>query len=128
MSCLKSCGRSTSISAVATEICMRVSQGSDTEFECTLTDDQGEPIDITLDTVTFTAWDFIGGTQQILKTNLPGAHSDPVNGCTVFSLLISDYPTTSNLLSWAYEVKRIQSGGEEAIHIEGELLASPAGN
>jgi hypothetical protein len=115
------------VSIVPSETCFRMQRGSTTRIDCVLTDGQGEPIDITFDTVTLTIKNYKGGTSKIQKSNAPGSHLDPENGRTVFEIIPADItdPQTGDAFYWVFEVRRIQPGGVSAVHIEGQFIVDP---
>lgn len=87
----------------------------------------GLPVDITNDTIDFTARDGYGGTVTIAtKQNLPGQHTDPTNGKTVFLLSRTDTRVVGSEgydVRWVYEVRRIMaSSGYQMVHISGDLV------
>lgn len=123
-----SCTTSTTeecVSVVPSEVCLELVKDADTTFEFTLTDGKSVPVDITADTVQLNVRDKIGGTSKLAKSNAPGSHSDPTSGKTQFT--ISDTDITDTLLphiviTWVYEVRRIQASGAEAVHIMGKFI------
>jgi hypothetical protein len=93
-----------------------------------LTDDLGEPVDLTADTVKLTARDYKGGSLKLQKVNGPGEHEDPTNGKTAFKIEPGDIvdTQTEDTFYWIYEIRRIQASGDEAVHIEGPFIVEPA--
>lgn len=118
------------LSALPTTCKLSVLSETDNAFEFTLTDDAGAAVDITNDTVKFTARDRREGTIKIAtKTNAPGGHSTPASGKTRFTLSKTDLslgtaPDTPQ--AWVYEVRRIVAVTlQEIVYIEGELYVKP---
>lgn len=107
--------------------CLRIAKGTDFMFEAVLTDAENEPVDLTLDTVIFTVWNYLGGTKKIQKTNAPGAHEDPTNGRTRFHIQASDISEAqgSDSLYWQFEIRRVDSIGHIAVHILGDFVVEP---
>ena len=76
------------------------------------------------DTVKLRVFDYVGGSLKLEKTNPSGAHSDPTNGKTRFTIgrtditdTLTDFETT-----WVYDVRRIQAPGDEAVHVAGDFI------
>ena len=73
-------------------------RGDDATFTFTINDSDGDPVDITDDTIFFTvktvvnttAAGSLDSTAVIQKINGPGDHSDPTIGKTTFSLTHAD--------------------------------------
>lgn len=109
---------------------IELQQGADAPIEFELTDNAGGAVDLTLETVKFTAKDGFGGTVMIAtKTNAPGSHSDPTAGKSIFVLSKLDLttltPTDQSL--WYYEVRRVFTGSlREVIYIQGTLTLQPS--
>lgn len=116
---------------VPAEVNLRVMRGTDNTIEFTLTDADEVAIDITNDTVKFTARDAYAGTVKIAtKTNAPGGHSTPAGGKTRFKILrteIDDEAAETVATTWLYEVRRILAGSsDEILYFQGELKILPA--
>ena len=120
--CEKAAG--TCISVIPSEVCLRLVKDADTTFEFILTDGECVPVNITNDSVRLTVKDYPGGTTKITKTNAPGGHVDPDNGKTQFKILKTDISETFDVdqVRWVYEVRRIQAGGDEAVHLKGDFV------
>lgn len=102
---------------------------TDNTFEVVLTDGNGEPVDITGDTVIFTVRDKLGGLVKIQISNAPGMHKDPGNGVTEFSVTKADTSSTSTLhwTYWVFEVRRVLAVSlEERVHIQGDFVVYPS--
>lgn len=106
------------------EVDILVSQDADFVIGFVLTDGLGVPLNITGDTIKLTIKDYIGGTQKIQKVNT--SHSDPANGYTIFVIGKTDIAVSADKLFWVYEVRRIQGGGNEAVHLAGDFIADSA--
>src|SRR5512133_1243361 len=76
----------TKVSLLPAVIDIEVVQGTDNIIEFQLTDSAGVAVDITSDTVEFTARDSYGGTQKIHLDNGVGEHYEPLQGKTRFTL------------------------------------------
>jgi hypothetical protein len=124
MSCNDLCTQEECISDIPSNICLELVKDADTTFTCTLTDGYGNAIDITNDSVVLTVHDYLGGAQKLQKTNLTGEHSDPENGQTQFKIENADIADTltDERTEWIYEIRRIQSGGDESVHIAGDFI------
>lgn len=109
---------------------INVQMGTDVTIEFQLTDNSGAPVDITLDSVKFTAKDAFAGTVKIpTKTNGVGQHSSPTTGKTIFVLTRSELVNTpaTDEVTWVYEIRRVFAGsGREVIYIHGDLILSPS--
>jgi hypothetical protein len=86
-------------------------------------DGDGQPIDITADSVKFDVRDIIGGSLKLTKTNASGSHSDPINGKTQFTIARTDITDTltDKVTCWKYEIRRILVSTDEAVHITGDF-------
>ena len=115
------------VAIIPAEICIRFVRGTDSTFECILLDGRGEPVNITDDEVRLTAKDRAGGTIKIQKCNCPGMHSDAPNGRTSYTFVPEDITESqgTDRLEWVYEVRRIRSFGDEAVHITGPFIVDP---
>ncbi len=117
------------LNALPTSCRISVLSETDNVFEFTLTDAAGVAIDITNDTVKFTARAAREGTIKIAtKTNGPGGHSAPASGKTKFTLSKTDLVLVPSDVSqsWIYEVRRIVAVTlYEIVHIEGDLYVKP---
>lgn len=113
-----------SIDLAPSIIDIEVSQQADFLLGFVLTDALGVPVDLSGDEVKLTIKDYIGGTQKIQKTNT--THVDPTNGYTTFLIADTDITVSVDILFWVYEVRRIQAGGNEGVHITGKFIAYPA--
>lgn len=112
------------VSVVPSEVCLRLVKDADTTFEFILTDGECVPVNITSDSVRLTVKDYPGGTTKITKTNAPGSHVDPENGKTQFKITRTDITDSMTVdeFKWIYEVRRIQAGGDEAVHLKGSFF------
>lgn len=110
-----------------TQQSITVQRGMVVEFDAVLTDAFLDPIDITLDTVTLTVWDFNGGTKKIQKINSPGGHVFPSQGRTRFTINPADITEADNdrQLAWHFEVRRTTPAPKEFIHISGDFIVQP---
>lgn len=102
---------------------------TDNTFEVILTDGEGEPVNITGDTIVFTVRDKVGGLVGIQISNGPGTHKDPVNGVTEFSITKADTSSASPVhwTYWVFEVRRILAVSlEERVHIQGDFVVLPS--
>ena len=118
------------LSALPTDCMIKVLSETDNAFEFTLTDVAGATVDITNDTVEFTARDRREGTIKIAtKTNAPGAHSTPASGKTRFTLSKTDLSlgtVPGDEQRWYYEVRRIVAVTlQEIVYIDGQLRVKP---
>ena len=104
-----------------------IQRGTDNTLSVTITDGDGRAIAITNDTVKLTVKTGVGGDLVFDKTNAPGSHSDPANGETQFEINPADTATASETARtyWVYDVRRIDVGGEERIHIRGDFTVEP---
>lgn len=108
-----------------------IARDVDSTLTFVLTDTTGIPVDITNDTVEFTARDTYGGTAKIATiANTTGHHVDPTNGKTAFTIskaAIDAADTTTNRdVVWVYEVRRLAGGTSPVIvHIMGNLRVVP---
>lgn len=119
----------TTLSLVPTEIDIDLDQGSDKPIEFQISKG-GQAVNITNDTIYFTARDFYFGNVTIpTKANGPGQHSDPENGKTMFVLERDEVISEGNeayTATWYYEVRRLDaSTGLEMVHIQGRLNLKP---
>jgi len=102
---------------------------ADSTFTFILTNARGEAVDITGDSVKLTVRDVKGGTLKLQKTNGPGAHDDPQNGKTSFTITRTDITATpaDETFFWVYEIRRIDAGtSQEHVHLEGAFVVEPA--
>jgi hypothetical protein len=86
-------------------------------------------VNISLDTIIFTVRDKPGGAIKIQIGNAPGAHKDPTNGVTEFTVTKTDTLGDSTFHStfWVFEVRRVRGiSGEEQVHIQGEFVIHPS--
>jgi len=115
------------ISIVPVQIDLEVTYKTNFSIECVLLND-GEPVDITTDSVRLTVRDYKGGTAKIQKTNTTGEHAEPTNGKTIFDIAPADFvdDQTDENVDWVYEVRRITSGNEEYVHIQGDFIVKLA--
>ena len=114
------------LDTIPSEIGLQIMQGVKTQLEFILTDERGEVVDLTLDTVELNVRDYFGGTLQIEKSNGPGEHEDPVNGQTRFAIEKGDISAMTENANWVYEIRRLLPSGDEAVHIHGPFFVSPA--
>jgi hypothetical protein len=109
---------------------IEVQQETDATITFQLTDDLGAGVDITLDSVKFTAKDDFAGTVKIAtKTNAAGQHTDPVTGQTTFVLSKTDLVAAVDTEeeTWKYEIRRVFAGsGREVVYIHGDLILKPS--
>lgn len=118
--------------ATPTDKNISITRNTDNDLEFIIKDDLGAVIDITNDTVKFTAVDsFAGPTRIATKTNGVGQHSDPTNGKTKFVIAkedIDDEVSRSIDTVWIYEVRRIKAGAgsDEFVHYMGKLTVKPS--
>lgn len=109
-----------------------IERDADTTLTFVLLDALGlHPVDITNDTVKFTASDTYGGTAQIATlTKTTGQHTDPTNGKTAFAItkaIINAAASSTKESCWVYEVRRLTGGtSPEVVHIVGELRVQPS--
>jgi len=117
-----------SVSVTPAEQNISVVRGTDNTFEAILTDGDGEPVDISLDTIVFTVRDKPGGTVMIQISNAPGTHKDGPSGVTEFAISKADITNVSAIRStfWVYEIRRIRPGGAEHVHIQGQFIITPS--
>jgi len=105
-------------------------QGTDVVVEFQLTDNAGTAVDLTTETVEFTAKDGFGGEVTIAtKANGPGQHSDASTGKTVFVLTKTDTATATptDQVGWKYEVRRVFAISlREVVYIHGDLTLMPS--
>jgi hypothetical protein len=111
-------------------ISIEVQQETDATITFQLTDEDGVGVDISLDSVKFTAKDDFAGTVKIAtKTNAVGQHTDPLTGQTTFVLSKTDLTAALDTEeeTWKYEVRRVFAGsGREVIYIHGDLILKPS--
>lgn len=111
-----------------------VARGTDNDLEFTIKDSSGTAIDITADTVTFTARQSLAGAVRIpTKTNAPGGHTDPLLGLTTFTIAkeeIDDEVAPCSDTIWVYEVRLISGavGNPEFVHYQGDFTVKPTVN
>ncbi len=109
---------------------IELQQGADATIEFQLLNGAGAVVDITLDSIKFTAKDAFAGTVKIAtKTNGVGQHSDPLTGKTIFVLTKTDLTTLTPAeeVPWVYEIRRVfPSTGREVIYIHGDLTLAPS--
>lgn len=114
------------VAITPSEVCLRIVRGTDSTFVFVLTDGDGNPIDLSSDTVKLTVRDYPGGTLKVQKTNGSTEHLDPTNGRTQFTIEKTDIVVPgSDMMDWVYEVRRIDGSGKETVHIAGRFLADP---
>jgi hypothetical protein len=116
----------TTVSLLPADIDIYIEQGADSNLEFVLTDSAGTAVDITSDSVKFTAKDsWAGDTKIATKTNASGQHSDPSHGKTRFLLTKADTTTddrTSNV-TWRYEIRRVlATTNQEVVYMKGKLI------
>jgi len=123
------CGTTQTIEYVPSALDFRVTRATTNTLTFILVDDDGNAVDISLDTVKFSVRDGFGGTEKIpQKENLPGEHTDPENGETQFTIdktEIDDETNRTTETYWFYEVRRVQPGGEENVFFQGNLIIIP---
>jgi hypothetical protein len=107
-----------------------IPQGTDHPLEFQLTDNAGNAVDITNDSVKFTAKEAFGGDVTIAtKTNGAGQHTTPGTGKTAFVLTRDDLTTDEpdSQVTWVYEIRRVFDGSNyEIVYIQGELRLMPS--
>ena len=110
------------------EDCIVVINGTHKVFEVEIMDGEGNPINITDDTIAFTVKDQLGGTTKLQKINAPGGHVDPTNGRTSFTIAQTDIPSVSpyEVRNWVYEIRRTDVGLLEDVHIQGDFIVNPS--
>jgi hypothetical protein len=104
-----------------------VQAGNDERFDALILED-GEALDISSATVTFTAKSGRGGTTKITtKTNGPSGHVAPTEGRTRFLLERTDLVLADAAQSetWWYEV-RVKIGSLQQVYIWGPLIVQAA--
>lgn len=101
-----------------------IAEPADWSLAFTLTDADGDVIDITNDTVTLVAYERRSGTVPLIeKANGPTEHTTPEEGVTTFALVPSDtgfVETRQHILE--YEVWRTYDGGKQTPWFEGILV------
>lgn len=117
--------------ALPIEQTIEVTRGTDNSLLFTIKDASGTAIDITADTVTFTARDGYAGPVRIAKkTNTTGQHTTPASGTTTFNVLrteIDDEVAAGASATWKYEVRRITAVTlKQFVHYQGDLIIHPA--
>jgi hypothetical protein len=109
---------------------IELQQGTDNTITFQLTDAAGTGVDITLDSVKFTAKDELAGDVAIAtKSNAAGQHTTPLDGETTFVLTKSDLTTATpqDQVTWKYEIRRVFAGNlREVIYIMGDLILQPS--
>lgn len=102
--------------------------GTDNQLEVIITDGDGKAIAINNDTISLTVKEELGGALVWTKSNGPGAHSDPGQGRTIFTIDAADTATAAAATTtwWIYEVRRTTAGGDERVHISGSFVVRPA--
>jgi hypothetical protein len=112
---------------IPSEVCIEIVDGTQKVFEVEIMDNEGDPIDITNDTITFTVKDEFGGTTKLQKINTVGGHSDPTNGKTIFTIAQTDIPPVSpyEVRNWVYEIRRTDAGSVEDVHLQGDFIVNP---
>jgi len=106
---------------------LTLSRGTDNSLEVVITDGDGRAIVITNDTVKFTVKDEVDGTVVFEHTNMPGGHSSPGLGQTIFEISAADTATASATADtfWVFEVRRITPALDEFVHISGQFIVRP---
>ncbi len=117
------------LSILPSRVDITVEAGTDNTIEFTLLDaNTGLPVDLTLDSVKFTAKK--SGTLKIgPKTNGTGDHEDADSGRTRFKLTRTELtPTISGKPeTWQYEVRRVVGGSnDEIVYLHGSLILDPS--
>lgn len=112
------------VSVVPSKIHLELVKDADTEFEFTLLDGYGNPVDLTVDSVILTVRNYRGGTVKLKKTNAPGSHENPTDGKTRFLISNSDIADTLTDAQtiWIYEIRRVDAALREYVHIAGEFV------
>lgn len=110
------------------DICLPTDALANLEF--TITDANGNAIDISSDDVKFTIKTAPGGACVVpTKTSTAGAHDDGPNGVVLFTVTKADISTASPTIDtcWWYEVTRCvgQDPLNEQVHIQGQYILSP---
>jgi hypothetical protein len=109
---------------------IEVQFGTDNTITFQLTDEDGVGVDITLDSVKFTAKDELGGDVMIAtKTNTVGQHTTPLTGETTFVLTKNNltHASPQDQVIWKYEIRRVFAGNlREVIYIHGDLVIQPS--
>lgn len=117
------------VQVLPTVVHIEVMRGTDNEFEFVIADGLGRPINITADTIKFTAKSALDGVATIpTKTNGPGQHTDAINGATSFVIPrgeIDDEASSSEITCWLYEVRRVDASNKENIHVQGQFIIRP---
>lgn len=113
------------------EVDICVSRDADVTLTFVLTDARNHPVDITADTVDFTARDKWGGTAKIATiSNISGHHIDPTNGKTAFTISQASINVVADSNRddvWVYEVRRLAGGTSPVvIHVRGLMRIVPA--
>jgi hypothetical protein len=112
------------IEIIPDNICLEVAYRTNFDLVCVLLAN-GNPVDITFDTVRLTVRDYKGGTVKIQKTNGPGEHTLASEGKTTFSIEPADFvdDQVDENVDWVYEVRRIQPapGNQESVHVHGDF-------
>jgi hypothetical protein len=118
----------TLLSLIPEPINIAIKQGTDAVIEFQLLRENLTPVDLTAHAVKFTAKDTFGGDVRIAtKTNASGGHSVPVDGKTIFTITKTDTTTATpaDEVTWVYEVRLVESNGQESVYIDGELRLKP---
>lgn len=126
-----------SVSFLPIKLDINIKKGTDQTLRFQLTDGSslqgtgGNPIDITLDDIKFTAKDGYAGTCKIATiTALAGTHPNPTNGEFLVALSSADTALASSNVTtcWLYEIRRVIGGGagDEVVYMEGNLFVEPA--
>lgn len=109
---------------------IELQQGADAVLTFQLTNNAGVAVDLTLDTVKFSAKDgFAGATMIATKTNGPGQHETPLTGMTTFVLTKANLTVAEadSQTTWKYEIRRIVATSlREIIYIHGDLTLMPS--
>lgn len=104
-------------------------RGTDNRFEVTFVDPSlGVPIDLTSETVKLTVRDGFTGTQLLQKTNAPGQHSSPTAGKTILVVTRTEIADAANAAirkDFRYEIRRIQSNGDQNVYFAGFFQLNP---
>ncbi len=119
------CGRAIckETEVVADCVNLTLERNTDNDLLVVITNAEGEAYDIGLDSVSFVAYESVGSI-IFSQTNMPGGHYDAPKGQSLFTISktdIDDEAPAGKTTFWTYEVRRIQPGGQENLHIRGTL-------
>ena len=87
----------------------------------------GVAVDITNHSVKFGALAALGGATKVaVQTNGVGDHFAPASGQTAFTIPKEELVlTAATVEKWVYELRLVESGGDESLPAVGQLIVKP---